>query len=859
MNIKSTAFRALSAGFIESAGKFPDRSALEVGGETLSYQSLFESASSIAASLQRGARHQETSLTAVLAHRSHTAFSGILGALLSGHGYVPLNPNFPVVRTATMLKRSGATSLIVGSEALDILPELLPNVAENLLVILPDVHEPTELQERFSEHTFVGSGDLEPSSSWTQVIVEPEDIAYLLFTSGSTGQPKGVPITHANIRHFIDTVTQRYEISEEDRLSQMFELVFDLSIFDMFAAWESGACLCCPTKDQAQIPARFIKDFRITVWFSVPSLALHMKQMRMLRADAFPTLRLSLFCGEALLADIVEAWAVAAPNSAIENIYGPTEVTLACTAFPWDPASSPAECEQGLVPIGRPFPGLEFIVADEDLNEVAPGCSGELLMSGPQVAPGYWHDEDKTRVAFVIPPGKDKVFYRTGDLVTMPEGDGPIKYLGRIDHQIKIRGNRVELGEVEAVIRDVANVELAVAIGWPISSAGADAITAFLQADSTDHDVHEIHDRLDERLPRHMVPKSLRFIDHMPLNANGKVDRQALLQKLEKDNDPKPLTDSKAITPDDRKNNNCGIVVLGCPRSGTTLLRRILNAHPNIACPGETCTLSAAARFLHSEIVSDGLEFGVLNGLAFAGFEPKQVIGKLRDFAFSFHQEHARAQNKARWAEKTAIDVFHLPKIEQLCEDHVQYICVIRHGLDVACSIREFSERGHTFLSELHAYVQNNPRPLEAFAQAWVDATESVLEFHARHADNSLLFHYETFVADPSKEGRRLFEFLGEEWQEDVLQQALDRSGSSGLGDWKSHSTTTIETKSMNRWRSLPPGVISRLAEICNPTLESCGYDPVRILPPQDQSEARRRYNVALTLGFGQSELKPDK
>ena len=185
-------------------------------------------------------------------------------------------------------------------------------------------------------------------------------------------------------------------------------------------------------------------------------------------------------------------------------------------------------------------------------------------------------------------------------------------------------------------------------------------------------------------------------------------------------------------------------------------------------------------------------------------------------------------------------------------------MCVIRHGLDVACSIREFSDRGHTFLTELHAYVQQNPRPLEAFAQAWVDATNSILEFQTRHADNALIIRYEDLVADPRTEGQRLFVFLGEDWHEDVLQQPLDKSSGLGFGDWKTHSTSTIDTKSSNRWHSLPPGVISRLAEICNPTLELCGYDPVRILPPHDQAEARRKYELALSVGLGQSESKYD-
>jgi amino acid adenylation domain-containing protein len=847
-------FRGLSAGFLDSVQRFPSRPALEVSGKEFTYRELFDRAAKIAATLQRHAAPSEIPLTGVLAHRSPTAFAGILGALIGGNGYVPLNPYFPADRTASMLNRSQATGLVVGHEATDALKQILPRADRSLTIVMPDTLELQVFKDSFPGHVFIGQDALESASSYEEKRARPEDVAYLLFTSGSTGQPKGVQISHRNIRHFVDYVTERYAIAETDRLSQMFELVFDLSLFDMFVSWEKGACLCCPSREEAQLPARYIKNSKISIWFSVPSLALHMKQMRMLRADAYPSLRLSLFCGEALLADVVTAWAEAAPNSIIENLYGPTEVTLACTVYRWDPLSSMSECEQGLVPIGVSFPGLRYMIADEDLKSVEPGASGELLMAGPQVAPGYWHDDEKTKAAFVVPPGKSEIFYRTGDLVLESDGNGPIKYLGRLDHQIKIRGNRVELGEIEASIRKVSKADIAVAIGWPVSAAGADGIVAFIEGEESRFDPERIRGKLEEILPAHMIPKELKTLPKMPLNPNGKVDRKALRAQLEASSS---RAGSQVDVKDQRSSHrdlSPGVVVVGSPRSGTTLIRRVLDAHPNIACPGETCLLSAAARFLHREVVADGLEFGVLNGLAFAGFEPSETLERLRGFAFGFHQEHAHRKGKNRWAEKTAVDVFHLPEIEMLCGDHVQYVCVVRHGLDVACSLREFSNRGLTYLSELHEYIQRNPRPLEAFCQAWVDATRAVLDLHMRRPSDSILVRYEDFVADPMKEGRRLFEFLGEHWQDDIVSAALSRSGKSGLGDWKAYSRTSIGAESVARWHALPPGVISRLGEICNPTLQECGYEPVRILPGHDQREARKRYNLALSVGLGNSE-----
>src|SRR5439155_5413193 len=204
---------------------------------------------------------------------------------------------------------------------------------------------------------------------------------------------------------------------EEDRCSQTFDVTFDLSVHDMFVTWEAGACLCCPTRKELIKPGEFISGSRLTTWFSVPSTGVFMKKLGMLKPDMYPGLRLSLFCGEALPTEVARAWSEAAPNSIIENIYGPTELTIACTAYRWNRDSSPAECELGIVPIGEPFDGTEAIVVDENLQEVSVGMPGELLMTGPQVTLGYWQDPERTSKAFVIPPGRRQIYYRTGDRV----------------------------------------------------------------------------------------------------------------------------------------------------------------------------------------------------------------------------------------------------------------------------------------------------------------------------------------------------------------------------------------------------------------------------------------------------------
>ena len=522
--------RSLYSGFLVSCEKYPGRPALEVDGQRFTYKQLRERACALAVTLQKHQPNPDPPLTAVLAHRSVTAFSGILGALLRGTGYVPLNPNFPVERTALMLERSGCGSIIVGEEAIRTLEAVLSRLNRSLLVVLPANKDLAKLRAKFPTHTFLSTRSLHAAAEWKPTAVDPRETAYLLFTSGSTGVPKGVPVSHSNIIYFIDVAVNRYNINENDRFSQMFELVFDLSLFDFFVAWERGACVCCPNQGDAQLPAKFVVESEITIWFSVPSLAFSMKRMRMLEPELYPNLRLTLFCGEALLADVANQWSKAAPNSIIENLYGPTEVTLACTLYRWDSRKSPKESEHGLVPIGEPFPGMTAIVVDEDLREVSPGQTGELLMTGPQVAPGYWKDPEKTAAAFVTPPEKASVHYRTGDLVRRPRPGEPLKYVGRIDHQIKIRGNRVELGEIEAVLREAAGIDIAVAVGWPITAGGADGIVAFLGSKSVDLD--SVREKAKLKLPSYMMPREYRLLADVPLNANGKVDRGALTKML---------------------------------------------------------------------------------------------------------------------------------------------------------------------------------------------------------------------------------------------------------------------------------------------------------------------------------------
>lgn len=523
--------QTLVDGLLRSVRAFPDCAAVEVLGRVITYSDLFRRAASIAATLTREQPESDPPLTAVFAYRSATAFTGVVGALLRGHGYVPLNRTFPPERTRLMLQRSGCRSLVVDSGSEHQLDEILKGLDDELLIVLPECEMVTDVAARWPKHRFLGRNDLAASEEWRPIDVLPDAVAYVLFTSGSTGIPKGVMVAHRNVRSYIDFVSERFAICHDDRLSQMFDLTFDLSVADMFVAWDNGACVCCPSERTLLNPGRFINAARLTVWFSVPSTAVFMKRLGALKPGTYPKLRLSMFCGEALGVEVAKAWSEAAPSSVVENIYGPTELTIACTYYRWDSSRSPSESANGVVPIGQPFPGMLPLVVDESLAEVTPGEDGELLMTGPQLSLGYWRDPAKTAAAFVTPPGRSAVYYRTGDRVRRPSGNGPLIYLGRVDNQIKILGHRVELGEVEAVVREESGIDAVVAVGWPRTAAGAGAVEVFLEADQPD--VGDLSDRIEKRLPAYMAPRRYHYLTRFPLNVNGKYDRQALTKYLE--------------------------------------------------------------------------------------------------------------------------------------------------------------------------------------------------------------------------------------------------------------------------------------------------------------------------------------
>lgn len=509
------------------------RPALEIGDTQWTYGELTGKSAAIATELANWT-HGEHKLVAILAMRSLSAYAGVLAAHMGGYGYCPLHSKFPPERTRRMFEESGARALIVDIEGLPMLQELLATATGNYLIIGPEIDSFADLPSSYPGCKFIAAGSLVSCFVESSTVEDPDSTAYLLFTSGSTGQPKGVPVSHRNLSSYVDYITTTFPLSPDDRCSQTFDLTFDLSVHDMFVTWASGACLC-PLTLSPVLAAKFIRDAELTTWFSVPSVAMMMARARTLRPGIFPSLRISFFCGEPLPVNTAGAWAEAAPRSRVINLYGPTEATIAIAAYEWDADVSPEQSRHGIVPLGAIFPTQRGVLVTAELNEVAGAGSGELCLSGSQVTSGYLNRPEKTAEQFVILEGHgDCTWYRTGDRVARDE-NGCLFFEGRTDHQVKIRGNRIELQEVEAVLREASGVDSVVAVPWPLSPAVPESIIGCVSAGGRRLDVQRVKDRCGERLPSYMVPSKIVELESLPLNANGKIDRRAVAASIPAD------------------------------------------------------------------------------------------------------------------------------------------------------------------------------------------------------------------------------------------------------------------------------------------------------------------------------------
>lgn len=287
-----------------------------------------------------------------------------------------------------------------------------------------------------------------------------------------------------------------------------------------------------------------------------------------------------------------------------------------------------------------------------------------------------------------------------------------------------------------------------------------------------------------------------------------------------------------------------GTLLLGHPRSGTTLLRRLLGAHPDIYAPPELHLFGSCARALQSDTNALGLEVGMLTGLAFAGMEDAAVLDRLRTFPFGIMEDLTTKAGKQLWLEKTAFDIFDLPGIAQLCEDRVTYLGIVRHPLDVALSTIRFCDDMGRYPSALHSYIAQHPDPFVAFLHSWADSTQALIALGEQRPDSVTICRYEDLIEDPAGLTEDLFAAIG------AAPFALppELSGDpDGFVDGKAFHSTKVDKTRSEKWRSLPDFRFAQVPAKVRELVEMLGYDPLPEGAPRNQDEARRAYLMGLS------------
>jgi non-ribosomal peptide synthetase component F len=329
------------------------------------------------------------------------------------------------------------------------------------------------------------------------------------------------------VAHLLEVMQEKYPVRAEDRVAETTATSFDLSVYNMFVTWKAGASLHIVPFSQTLAPARFIIEHEVSVWLSVPSVANLLSRAKLLHPGVFPSLRLTFFAGEPLLAEMAAEWQAATRNSVVANLYGPTEATVVCLGQDY---SNKCVLTRDSVGIGQCLRGTDARILSPENTWQRDGEPGELLLSGSQLALGYLDDPEKTTAKFVQLDGVR--WYKTGDLA-MRDSSGFFHFLGRIDNQVKIMGFRVELEDIEFYLRKVTGCEAVCAIPWPYHNGSAAGVIAFIG--SPIHDAAATKEELRKYLPNYFVPSQIRRLDELPTNTNGKIDRSVLQERLQRE------------------------------------------------------------------------------------------------------------------------------------------------------------------------------------------------------------------------------------------------------------------------------------------------------------------------------------
>jgi amino acid adenylation domain-containing protein len=490
----------------------PEATALVYGAKRLSYGQLDAAANRLARALiEAGCRKGDR--VCFLYPKKLAAMVWMLGILKAGAMHVPLDVASPAARLRLIVTSCEPRFILAAGQAGPLSVEVFEHLENPPKLGWMEEHVPAGLRAAFTLKD-VAREPSDPLACPTR----PEDAAHILFTSGSTGIPKGVVITHANVIAFVDWGLKHFGLNRTDRVSGHTPLHFDLSTYDIFGAYAAGAELHVVPLETALLPhrlAEFIRVSRLTQWFSAPSVLNYMAKVDAVRPNDFPELRRVMWCGEVLPTPVLIHWMRRLPHARFTNLYGPTETTIASSyydvpACPEDPTAH--------IPIGRACEGEELLVIDD-----------EIYIGGAGLSPGYWRDPVKTAAAFVPHPSRPgERIYRTGDLGRL-RADGLVELIGRADTQIKSRGYRIELGEIEAALSSLAELRESAVVAIPSQGFEQWQICcAYVPMAGNAVTPAALRNALAKLIPAYMMPARWSAYEALPRNANGKIDRPRL-------------------------------------------------------------------------------------------------------------------------------------------------------------------------------------------------------------------------------------------------------------------------------------------------------------------------------------------
>jgi len=488
--------------FEEQVARTPETPAVVFEGKQLSYGELNARANRLAHYLVKQGVRRET-LVGISMERSLEMIVGLLGVLKSGAAYVPLDPSYPEERLAYMFDNAQVSVLLTQTD----LAARMSAITGKIIYLDAD------------------GGEIDAESDTNpDVPISEDNLAYVIYTSGSTGRPKGAMNTHRAISNRLLWMQKQYQLTPADRVMQKTPFSFDVSVWEFFWPLITGARLVVARPEghrDSRYLAELIKEQSITTMHFVPSmLRVFLEEAAI---EGSPSLRQVMSSGEALTSDLVARFDQKF-DAKLHNLYGPTEAAVDVSYW---------ECQaegNRAVPIGRPISNTQLYVLDPWMQPAAVGVVGELYIGGVAVGRGYWRSADLTAERFVPDPFSQEAgarLYRTGDLARYMV-DGDIEYVGRIDSQVKIRGNRIELSEIEVALSQVPGVSEATVIVREDTPGDARIVGYVVREAGGETNSADVREQLRRRLPDYMVPAALVTLERMPLSPNGKIDRRAL-------------------------------------------------------------------------------------------------------------------------------------------------------------------------------------------------------------------------------------------------------------------------------------------------------------------------------------------